>query len=157
MPEVGYSREPERKELRTVQGGYVLLRRLPYDEILKRREMATRLSMEQTSNRRGRSRKEREDQGRTIIELAQVATREYEFKNCIVEHNLTVDGVDVDFNQPQLAFKVVDPKVLQEIEFYLSELNQETDEDELEDFLNAAKPSFSTEESLQPVTTETNE
>ncbi len=153
MPEVGFDRTPVRKELATVEGGYVELRRLPYDEILKRREMATRLSMEQTSGGR-RARLDREDASKIGIELAQVATREYEFKNCIVDHNLTVDGAQVDFSKPQLAFKMVHPKVLQEIELLLAELNEETDEDELRDFMNVAKHSSSDGSTLQKTSTE---
>jgi len=109
--------------------------------------------MEQTSGRR-RTRQEREQANTIGIELAQVVTREYEFKNCIVDHNLTVDGVAVDFSNPKLAFTVVHPRVLQEIELYLGELNQEADEDELEDFSNAAKLSISNEESLPETSTE---
>lgn len=155
MPEVGFDRTPVRKDLNTVEGGYVELRRLPYDEILKRREMATRLSMEGGGDSRSRrTRQEREEANKIDIELAQVATREYEFKNCIVDHNLTVDGNAVDFSQPKLAFKQVHPKVLQEIELLLAELNEETDEDELRDFTNAAKHSSSTEPSLREATTE---
>lgn len=155
MPEVGFDRTPVRKDLNTVEGGYVELRRLPYDEILKRRELATRMSMEGGSGNRGRTRQEREQDQRIAIELAQVATREYEFKNCIVDHNLTVNGQSVDFSQPQLAFKHVHPKVLQEIELLLAELNEETDEDELRDFMNAAKHSSSEETTLRAATTET--
>ncbi len=156
MPEVGFDRTPVRKELSTVEGGYVELRRLPYDEILKRREMATRLSMEGgSSSGNRRTRQDREEANRIAIELAQVATREYEFKNCIVDHNLTVDGNTVDFSKPALAFKMVHPKVMQEIELLLAELNEETDEDELRDFMNAAKHSSLTEQSLPETSTET--
>jgi hypothetical protein len=154
MPEVGYDKAPVRKELKTAPpDGFVMLRRLPYDELLKRREMASKL-VTQSSTRRPRNRQEREENTRTTIELAQVATREYEFANCIADHNLTVGGNPVDFGNPRMAFKLVAPQVLQEIELYLSELNLETDEDELEDFLSAAKPSSLEEENLQPTSTE---
>jgi hypothetical protein len=141
MPEVGFSREPIHYDLKTVEDGFVELRRLPYDEILARREMGMHLSMEQGT--RKRSRRQKDEQQKIDIALAQVVTREYEFKSCIVNHNLTVDGVAVDFSQPKLAFKIVDPRILQEIELYLSELNLETDDEELEDCMNAAKPSSS--------------
>jgi hypothetical protein len=157
MPEVGYDKAPIRKELKTAPpDGFVSLRRLPYDEILKRRELATRLSMAGQSNtrRRGRDRQQREEDTKMSIEIAQVATREYEFANCIVDHNLTVDGTPVDFRNPKMAFKLVQPETLQEIELYLSELNMETDEDDLEDFLSVAKLSSSEEESLQSITTD---
>jgi hypothetical protein len=152
MPEVGYDKAPIRKELRTAPpDGYIMLRRLPYDEILKRREMATKLSMPQTDRRRGRGRQPDE---KINIELIQLITREYEFANCIVDHNLTIDGNPVDFGNPKLAFKMVAPEILQEIELYLSELNMETDEDELEDFTNVARPSSSGEDNLHTITTE---
>ena len=160
MPEVGYDNKPVRYDLKTAPpDGYVELRRLPYDEILARREMATSLSMEgQSGNRRDRraNRQQRQESSKIAIQLAQVVTREYEFKNCIVDHNLTVAGQQVDFTKPQLAFKMVAPEVLQEIELYLSELNLETDEEELDDFLNVARPSSSTDTTLQETSTESN-
>jgi hypothetical protein len=155
MPDVGFDKKPVRYELKTAPpDGFVELRRLPYDEILARREMATKLSMEQSTQRRGRRQKQDERQ-KIDIELIQLATREYEFASCIVNHNLEIDGVPVDFSKPKLAFKMVAPPVLQEIELYLSELNQETDEDGLEDFLRSAKPSSSSESTLPQSSTET--
>jgi hypothetical protein len=155
MPEVGYDKAPIRRELKTAPpDGFVMLRRLPYDEILKRREMATKLTMPQTSNRRGRRRDKQEPEEKINIELIQLITREYEFANCIVDHNLTIDGNSVDFSNPKLAFKLVSPEVLQEIELYLSELNMETDEDELEDFTSVARPSSSDGDNLHKITTE---
>lgn len=149
--EVGFSREPVHYDLRTAPGAWVELRRLPYDEILKRREMGTRLSMEQSGgNRRNRrSKEERQESQKIGIELAQVVTREYEFANCIVDHNLVVDGTPVDFRIPKTAFKLVSPQVLQEIELYLSELNMETDEEELDDFTPAATPSSGNDQTLK--------
>ena len=147
MPEVGYDNKPKRFDLKTAPpDGYVELRRLPYDEILKRREMATTLSMEQSpgASRRDRKKPQRDEPPQKIgIELVQLATREFEFAACIVDHNLTIDGVKIDFSRPKMAFKAVSPEVLQEIELILSELNLETDEDELEDFTPVASPSFS--------------
>lgn len=158
MPEVGYDNKPVRKELKTAPpDGYVELRRLPYDEILARREMGTRLSMQQTQRKPGQrqTKRNKDDKQRIDIELAQVVTREYEFANCITDHNLTVDGTKVDFSQPRMAFKIVAPEILQEIELYLSELNMEADEDELEDFLRSRKQSSSTEPTLPETTTAT--
>ncbi len=147
MPEVGYDNKPKRYDLKTAPpDGYVELRRLPYDEILKRREMATTLSMEQSPGARRNSRQDRKSPqddtpSKIAIELVQLATREFEFANCIVDHNLTIDSVKVDFSRPKMAFKAVSPEILQEIELILSDLNMETDEDELEDFTPAVSPS----------------
>ncbi len=146
MVEVGYDNKPKRYELKTAPGGYVELRRLPYDEILRRREMATTLSMEQSPGARRNSRQDRkspsqdEPPQKIGIELVQLATREFEFAACIVDHNLTIDGVKIDFSRPKMAFKAVSPEVLQEIELILSDLNMETDEDELDDFTPVASP-----------------
>lgn len=147
MPEVGFNQEPERYELKTAPpDGYVKLRRLPYNELLARREMATKLSMDQNPAK-GRRAKEQAPQ-KIDIELIQLKSREFEFKHCVVDHNLTIGGMPVDFSQPKLAFAQVDPKILQEIELYLTELNQEADEDELEDFTTSPSPS-SPEETTQ--------
>jgi hypothetical protein len=158
MPEVGYDNKPKRYDLKTAPpDGYVELRRLPYDEILVRREMATRLSMEQAPQRsRRNARQDRQkpateaERSKLGIELVQVKTREFEFKSCIVDHNLLVDGVKVDFSRPSIAFKIVPPEILQEIELILSELNLETDEDELEDFTPRALSLSSTEDANKP-------
>lgn len=155
MPEVGFDRKPVRYELKTAPpDGYVELRRLPYDEILARREMATRLSMQQDNRKRG-SRAKKEEKQKIDIDLVQQATREFEFAACVADHNLEIDGVAVDFSKPKLAFKMVSPEVLQEIELYLSELNMETDEDELEDFSRSQKQSSSAETNLLESSTET--
>ena len=144
MPEVGYDNKPKRYDLKTAPpDGYVDLRRLPYDEILKRREMATTLSMEQSPGARRNSRQDRkapqdDTPSKIGIELVQLATREFEFAACIVDHNLTIEGVKVDFSRPKMAFKSVSPEILTEIELILSDLNLETDEDELEDFTPVA-------------------
>lgn len=147
MPEAGFSREPVHHDLKSLEGGWVKLRRLPYDDILKKREMGTKLSMTAVERRkRGGHRLTQKDENKIGIEVMQSITREYEFANCITDHNLTVDNVPVDFSQPKLAFKVVDPHILQEIELLLQELNMETDEEELEDFTTAQKQSSSDDE-----------
>lgn len=147
MVEVGYDNRPVHHDLKTAPGAWVELRRLPYDEILKRREMGTKMSMNAVERRKRKGQKvDRSEENKVGIEVMQVVTREYEFSNCIVDHNLEVQGTPVDFSQPRLAFKVVDPRILQEIELLLQELNMETDEEELEDFMTVVKPSSSEEE-----------
>jgi hypothetical protein len=78
-------------------------------------------------------------------------TRQFEFSNCIVDHNLEDEhGVKLDFTNP-MTLSVLDPKVGEEIEQYIEELNMEGDEESLEDFMK--RHVSSTSESTNDVNT----
>jgi len=129
-----------RKELKTAPpDGYVELIPLPFGKLLYRRDRATKMSMQQQSGgnraqRRNRRQQQSEEETQSYqIELANEWSRHYEFMNCIVGHNLTdANGELLDFKN-KMAFQMLDPKIGQEIEEYLDEINREEEVDE-EDF-----------------------
>jgi hypothetical protein len=126
MPKATVSQELHHHDLRTLEGGFVKLKQLSFDQMLERRDKAMRMTMEaQTGARQPSSKME--------IESAMQWTRFFEFSNCIVEHNLEDDnGAPLNFGNP-MTLRILDPKVGSEIERYIEELNQE-DEESLEDF-----------------------
>ena len=124
MPKATVSQDTVRKDLKTLPGGYVELRKLPFGLLLERRDNASKMSM---SGRGGNDNK-------VDISLMQQWSRTFEFANCIVDHNLEDEGGQkLNFNN-ELSVHMLDPKIGQEIETYLDELNGEEDEDEKKDF-----------------------
>lgn len=132
MPRATVSQETTRYDLRTCAGGYVELRTLSFHEMNMRQEMAARMYQE-TKVTSGKNQKaKQEDTVRGYFEIMNVAVTEYEFRNCIVDHNLEDEnGELIDFTRPMQAWRL-DPKIGQEIANYIDKLNQlEIDEDEL--------------------------
>lgn len=151
--------ETFRYDLRTLpsnngsMGGFVVLRRLSYHQMMQRRDIAAKIGWEEKQTT-GRNRRKNEEQTiKAMMEVMNVATMEYEFKHSIVEHNLEdSSGNLLNFANPE-SFRNLDPKIGAEIGKYIDDLNQEFDEDELENFPIASKPSFG-EETTQPNTSE---
>lgn len=132
MPKATVSQESVRRELRTLPGGFITLRTLSFHEMNMRQEMAARMYQE-TKVTGGKAQKQKQEETvRGYFELMNVAVTEYEFRNCIVDHNLEDEnGELIDFTRPMQAWRL-DPKIGQEIGQYIDELNQfDVDEDEL--------------------------
>lgn len=124
MPDGTVSQETYRRELKTLPGGFVELRQLPYHDMLVRRDKGSIASMEQqqTAKKRGQ-----ELPAKLMIESLQTWERDYMFKNCIKDHNITdKEGVLLDFNSP-MALKMLRPDIGMEIERYIDDLNSEGD------------------------------
>lgn len=134
MPRATVSRDTVKKDLKNLPGGWVELRTLSFEQMLERRDNAMRMSQEvQATN----SKKARVD-----ISLANKWATQFEFKHCIVDHNLTGDDdAPLNFSDPS-SYAGLDPKVGQEIQRYIDELNKE-DDDVLEDFPDAHTSSLS--------------
>jgi hypothetical protein len=114
----------ERKELKSLDGAFVELRRMTYGQIVDRRAM---MKLSVTGNPK--------DKGSLQGEMA-MANREiarFEFKHCIVTHNLEKQVGDqtqlLNF-QNDADFVALDPRVGQEIEKYISDMNNFEDEDQ---------------------------
>lgn len=118
MPVATRKEETVRKELKTCPpDGFVLLRQLSYDEMLERRDGASKMLME-GGGPGGNSNPQ------MAVQVLNRWSNEYTFPRCIVDHNLTdSNGVLLDFNKPKLVFKHLDPRVGTEIESYIDELN----------------------------------
>lgn len=125
MPRATVSRETVKHNLKSVPGGYVELKTLSFDQMLERRDNAMRMSQQISQ---GNSQSVQVD-----LKLANQWATHFEFKNCIVDHNLTGESEEkLDFSDPY-TLKVLDPKAGAEIQRYLDELNKEED-DESGDF-----------------------
>ena len=120
------STETTRFDLKTVVGGWVELRELSHGQMLRRREMST----EQAMKFKGKG---REDDTEMAIQIAQRAASEFEFKHCIVDHNLEEQipskkkGEDpttqkFNFSDPSSLDRLA-PKIGAEIDQLISDMN----------------------------------
>lgn len=142
MPDATISTETERFELESLPGGFVEIKPLPYGGVLTRRESAMKMSMEQTGNRaarrRGLAKDDNANSGKIDVELLQRWARAYEFKHCVVDHNLTdKNDKKLDFSNA-MTLDILNPKVGTEIERLLDEVNGEESEEDLENFMSSA-------------------
>lgn len=121
MPDATVTTEPVRRELKSAPpDGYVDLLQLPYYDSLERRDGAARLYAQ--ANEEG------EMDSKLFMESMQQWSRTYEFKRCIVGHNLTdKEGKPLDFSKSE-TLRTLNPAVGLEIELLIDELNGESDE-----------------------------
>jgi len=128
MPKATVSHETHRYQLRTCPGGYIELRQLSYYELMHRRDIASKMYTEHKVQNQRQMRQSPEEVMRAQYEILNVAIMEYEFKNCIVDHNLEDEnGAKLDFNNP-LTFRMLDPKIGEEIGRLIDDLNQEAED-----------------------------
>lgn len=143
MPRATVSQETVRKDLKTLEGGFVELKQLSYDQILERRDKAMKMSMEQKPGRK------KDESTKIDFESAMQWDRFFAFSNCIIEHNLENDeGKPLDFSN-RMTLKILDPKVGSEIEKYIEEMNEDEDDESLEDFIKRQSSSSQTDEQKQ--------
>lgn len=114
--------ETERFDLKTLPEGFVVLRRMSYGQIVERRAM-TKLSIDASGQG-----KNRDFKGEMAMASKEVAM--FEFKHTIVEHNLTKkDDSLLNFALP-VDFASLNPRVGQEIEGYIGEMNNFDEDDQ---------------------------
>lgn len=127
MPKATVDMTPQAIDLKTVEGGTVTVKPLSYGQKKVRADMATRMYAE-TEAGSGNMR-----DNRMYLDTLNRATTLYDFKNCIVDHNLTDDN-DRPLNfSLDATLDILDPRVGTEIENILAELNG--DDEELKDFI----------------------
>jgi hypothetical protein len=106
--------ETEHHDLKTLPGGFVVVRKLSYGEVLQRRTMM-KMQIE------GHGQKD----ARAEIEMMNIKATRFDFQKCIVDHNLYAD--DAETRKLNLATEtdlgLLDPRVGQEIEQILDSLN----------------------------------
>lgn len=108
--------DTEHFDLKTCEGGFVELRRLSYGEKMKRQEMSFGAAMKVDSGRKQRS-------AEMTMDMAQTAATEFEFKACIVDHNLEDDtGAKLDFKNAA-HIHLLDPRIGEEISNYINDMN----------------------------------
>jgi hypothetical protein len=129
MPNATVSTDVVKKELKSCEGAWVELRQLPFGKMLERRDKASRFMQELDPRARNANMK-------VQIDIMNEWSRRFDFKECIVDHNLEdAQGNQLNFGNP-MTFDILDPKIGAELERLIDELNQE-DEQDLEDFPNA--------------------
>lgn len=118
MPRATVSTDTTHKDLTTCPGGYVELRQLPFGQMLTRRDKASRMIQEIDPKAK------ESDIARVQVDILNEWGRRYDFKHCIADHNLEDEnGIKLDFSNA-LAIDILDPRIGQEIERYIDELNQ---------------------------------
>lgn len=134
MPKATVNPETHHYDLVTCPGGYVELRTLSFHEMETRKDIAGRMYQEekarapQDHKRKGQT---EEEVLRAYFEQMNVKVTEFEFRNCIVDHNLYVDDAEtqkIDFMKPMETWKL-DPKIGQEVDRYITELTKINEDD----------------------------
>lgn len=106
--------DTQRFDLKSCPGGFVELRRLSYGKYLDRQTEAMQMKME--GNRDSKS-------IAADIKMMGRATSVIEFRECITDHNLEdAEGNKLDFSKAH-TMDMLDPRIGQEIEDLLRELN----------------------------------
>lgn len=133
MPNATVNTEAARYELKTLEGGFVMLKPLPFGKLLERREKASKMSMDQQTGKKATNQK-------ISFDMMQRWARSYDFEHCIVDHNLEdARGEKLNFSN-HMTLDLLDPKIGAEIEELIDALNQEDDEEDLETFLKQHTP-----------------
>jgi hypothetical protein len=117
MPKATVDITPQRKELKSLPGGFVELKRMPFGQWLHRQELALQLKIGSTGKGR--------DSMSGELAMANKAVTVFEFQQCIVNHNLTMDDEGeqpLDFRNA-MALDLLDAKVGEEIGNYINELH----------------------------------
>lgn len=102
--------------------GFVVLRRMSYDEKLLTRDMGSKIKLE-SQQQQGRRAYGQKADSNAELELANKIVTEWEFRNLVVDHNLRrQDGTLFDFKVPGIL-RAVNPRVGDEIAFYIGQMN----------------------------------
>lgn len=112
--------EPEKHDLKSLPGGWIVLRRLTYGQKLERKAMASVASAET----QGRSRNMKLQMA-MVNEQAQL----YDFTHCVVEHNLEGDDGNLLNLQDINAIRSLDPRIGEEIETMMDKMNNFEEDD----------------------------
>jgi hypothetical protein len=112
-----------RKDLKSCPGGFIELKKMTYGQILHRQSLVT-MTMIRDADTKAKG------VTKSQFDMANVEVAEFEFSTCIVDHNLE----DENGKQLNLKNKIdilkLDPKIGQEIDNLISELNGTGEEDE---------------------------
>jgi hypothetical protein len=119
------SGDGERFELQSAPpDGYVVLKRLSYGQQMFRRGLLSKAKMETGGSGNRADRRDRAKQGFTAeLELMNEKVTLFEFKNCILDHNLEDEnGQRLDFGNPEHV-KKLDGRVGGEIDDLINDIN----------------------------------
>jgi len=116
-----------------------------------RKDIAGRMYQEESRAAVKKGKLSDDEMMRAYFEAMNVKVTEFEFRNCIIEHNLYVDDAEtrlIDFSRPMKDW-LLDPKVGEEISKHIAELTQ-IDEEDVGPLPSAPSRSSSDESTLQP-------
>lgn len=122
MPFAGTSTEVTHHELKTVEGGWIKVRRMTYGQKLERQNML-KLGIDMNS---------RTKDVKGELAMANKEATYLDFKNCVVDHNLFKDPDEtqkVNFAS-RLDIDFLDPRVGEEIDTILNKINNFEESDE---------------------------
>lgn len=123
----------QRFDLKTCPGGYVELRTLSFHEMEVRKDIMGRVYQESAPSKHGKRKPDDPETQRAYFESMNVAVTQYEFRNCITDHNLFMDEEEtqkIDFTKPMHSW-YLNPKIGEEISGYIDELTKIDEEDDL--------------------------
>lgn len=115
MPKATFNPEPQRFDLKTCAEGYVLLQRLPYGKWLNRQQMALQMKFSADKSSGDMSGE---------MAMANRKVTEFEFRECIVEHNLVGENDEPLNFKNGITLDLLDPRVGNEIAAYISDLHE---------------------------------
>lgn len=122
MPKASVSLLTEHFDLKTLEGGWIDLKRMNYGQKLERAQMATDMQLEMTKGAKTQ---------KANIDIMQRVVTVFDFKNCVADHNLFEDDeeqIKIDFTRPNVVDKL-DPRVGDEIASLIDDMNNFEDSD----------------------------
>lgn len=122
MPKASVSLLTEHFDLKTLEGGWIDLKRMNYGQKLERAQMATDMQLEMTKGAKTQL---------ANIDIMQRVVTVFDFKNCVADHNLFEDDeeqIKIDFTRPNVVDKL-DPRVGDEIASLIDDMNNFEDSD----------------------------
>jgi hypothetical protein len=118
----------ERYELASCPDAYVVLRQMTYGEWQRRTDIVTRLTIETAE--RGRNASRRAGDSVTRIDMRSLDVAIYEFKTCVVDHNLEDEsGRKLDLGNAH-DLQRLNPRIGSEIGRLIEQLNTWEEEEE---------------------------
>jgi len=112
MPKAVVSLEPTHFDLDSLEGGWVRLKPMSFGQKQHRSELATDQSMKEFGG----------DQ-ELFMRIMNRRVSEYEFRTCIVDHNLDDENDNkLDFKNPA-TLDILDPRVGDEIDQLITKMN----------------------------------
>ena len=108
-----------RHNLKSLEGAYVDIKRMTYGQKLERQGMI-KVSFEMNKGRK--------DDMKGQMEMANRIATYYEFKHCIVDHNLTDDQDNKLDLSNQFVIDSLDPRVGEEINGFINDMNNFEDD-----------------------------
>lgn len=118
---VANTEDTERFDLKSLAGAFVVLRRMTYGQVVQRRAMM-KLAISSGGTKKSFAGE---------MAMASEEIQRFEFARCVVDHNLEDnDGRKLDLSGP-VDFAKLDPRVGQEIEGLIGDMNNFEDDEEL--------------------------